>query len=120
MRVHADFTLLRAEYNAAQADDIANVHFLEGGVGLVPQFVAAQIDLQIALRVQNMGKAGLAHHPFGYHAACNANLLALQFLKMGKDEGAFVRLVKMGKDIGAFSRLCQLAQLFAANLFLLA
>ena len=56
---HAQFAGLGAEHLALHADDIARVQFLEGGVRLFAQLIAADVQLNVALIVPQVGKACL-------------------------------------------------------------
>ena len=117
--VHADFALLGAKHRALHADHVADVHVLKSGICLLAQVVAAHVNLQITLRVQNVGKAGLAHHALGNHTARHADFLALQLVKAIEDIRAFMRAVVACDGVGVLPRLAQLAQLFAADALLL-
>ena len=73
LRVHGDLAGLGAEHEALHADDVADVEALEGLVGLLAHVVAADVDLNAALAIQQVREAGLAHHAAGHHAACDGD-----------------------------------------------
>ena len=66
---NAQLAGLGAEHLALDTDDIAHVQLLEGSIGLLAQLVAADIQLDIALVIAQVGKACLAHHALGHHTA---------------------------------------------------
>ena len=116
---------LGAEHLALHADDVAHVQLLEGGVGLLAQLVAADVQLDVALIVPQVGKACLAHHALGHHAACKGHGLAAVglvgqvgklFLQVGRI--GVLRILGQGKGVAACG--LQVSQLLAAHLHLLA
>ena len=116
---------LGAEHLAPHADDVAHVQLFEGGVGLLPQLVPADVELDVALVVPQVGKAGLAHHPLGHHAARQgggaagvglvgqAGVFRLQVRRVGV-------LGELGNGKGVAAGGTQVGQLLAADLHLLA
>ena len=70
---NAQLAHLGAEHNALAANDIADIQLFKGGIGIVAHDVAAGKDLDIALAVAQVCKAGLAHHALAHHAACQRN-----------------------------------------------
>lgn len=62
-----------AEDLAGDADDVADVILLVGGVRLLADDVAAQVDLDIAGTVAQLGKAGLAHDALAHQPARHRN-----------------------------------------------
>ena len=122
---HAQFAGLGAEHLALHADDIAHVQLLEGGVGLFAQLIAADVQLNVALIVPQVGKACLAHYALGHHTAGQRHGLAAvglvgQVGKLGLQIGrvGILRVFGQGERIVACS--LQVGQLLAAHLHLLA
>ena len=92
VRLDADLPHFGAEDLALHADNVADVKFLESGVGLVAHVIPADIQLNIAGGIPQVGKAGLAHHPLAHQAAAQADggvclLLRLQVGKLLFDGG---------------------------------
>ena len=90
---------LGAEHGALDAHNVADVILLERGIGVLANVVAPNIDLNVARAVQNMRKARLAHDALGHHASCDADGLAFELVKVGKDVGAVMRLIKRGMTV---------------------
>ena len=122
---HAQLAGLGAEHLALDADDIAHVQLLEGGVGLFAQLVAADVQLDIALVIAQVGKTCLAHHALGHHTAGQRNVLAavglvgqvLEFFLQVRRVGV-LRVLGQGEGVVACG--LQVGQLLAAHLHLLA
>ena len=122
---NAQLAGLGAEHLALDTDDIAHVQLLEGGVSLLAQLVAADIQLDIALVIAQVGKACLAHHALGHHTASQRHLLAAvglvgQFLELFLQVGRVCVLRELGQGEGVVSGSLQVGQLLAAHLHLLA
>ena len=120
-----DLAHFGAEHFALDTDDIADVQLFEGGVRLIAQQVTLDEDLDIALLVTQVGKAGLAHDAFGHHAASQRDDLA--GLGFGGQVGKLsfqisgVRILRIfGDDKGVAAGGAQVGQLLAANGCLLA
>ena len=116
---------LGAEHLALDTDDIAHVQLLEGGVSLLAQLVAADIQLDIALVIAQVGKACLAHHTLGHHTAGQRDLLAAvglvgQIFELFLQVGRVCVLRELGQGEGVVSGSLQVGQLLAAHLHLLA
>ena len=120
LRAHGHFAALRAEDLALDADDIADVVFLEAVIFGLVHFVLAGVELDAACFVLQVAEGHLAHAALGHETARNGDGLALHLVKMlldllcgrGADEAGD------GKRVHAL-RL-QLRELFAADLDLVA
>ena len=122
---HAQFAGLGAEHLALHADDIAHVQLLEGGVRLFAQLIAADVQLNVALIVPQVGKACLAHYALGHHTASQRHGLAAvglvgQVGKLGLQVGRVGILRVLGQGEGVVACSLQVGQLLAAHLHLLA
>ena len=120
-----DLAHFGAEHFALDTDDVADVQLFEGGVRLIAQQVTLDEDLDIALLVAQVGKAGLAHDAFGHHTASQRDDLA--GLGFGGQVGKLgfqisgVRILRIfGDDKGVAAGGAQVGQLLAANGCLLA
>ena len=116
---------LGAEHFALDADDITDVQLFESGIGLIAQQVALDKNLDVALLVAQMGKAGLAHDALGHHAAGQRDdLTGLGFGgQVGKllFEVGRVRILRIFCDFkGVVTGFAQVSQLLAAHGGLLA
>ena len=121
----AELTGLGAEHLAFDADDVAQVQFFKGCVGLIAQLVPADVELDIALVVPQMGKACLAHDALGHHATCQRHLFAAvgligQILEFLLQVGGIGVLRELGQGKGIVARSLQVSKLLAAHLHLLA
>ena len=65
---------LGAEQGAPDAEDVAQVHALEGVVGRLAHVLPGDVDLDAAAHVLQGGEAGLAHHPLQHHPAGQLHL----------------------------------------------
>ena len=119
---HANGNLahLGAENLALDADNVADVQLLEGGIGLIAQQIALDENLDVTLLVAQMGKAGLAHDALGHHTAGQRDDLA--GLGFGRQLGKFlfevgrVRVLRIfGDDKGVMTGFAQVCQLLAAH-----
>ena len=81
VRLDRDLPLLGAEDLAADADDVADVPFLEICVPLVAHLVAAHIALHPARGVAQVEEGGLAHDAAAHHAPRDGHLLSLQLVE---------------------------------------
>ena len=122
---HRQLAHLGAEHLALAADHITDVQLFEGRVGFVPQQIPFHENLNIALLVPQMGKAGLAHHPLGHHAARQRDHLAGlrlggQFGKFRLQVGGVGVLRVFGDGEGIPSGVFQIGQFLAAHGGLLA
>ena len=117
--MHADFAHLRTEHKASDADDIADIKFLERLILLHTHVVPADIKLDVARGVPKVRKAGLAHHALAHHAARHAHAAALFTLghvhKALFHLGGKIRLGIACQLKGVVSGLLQAAQLFAPD-----
>ena len=66
---HGHLAGLRLKERPPGADDVAEVELLEHGKGLVADDVLLQVDLDLALLVQQLGKLALAHVADRHEAA---------------------------------------------------
>ena len=115
-----NFAHLRAEHLALDADDVTDVQLLEGGVGFIAQQVTLDKNLDVALLVAQMGKAGLAHDALGHHAASQRD--DLSGLRLGRKvsklifEVGRVRILRIFGDFkGVMTGFAQVCQLLAAH-----
>ena len=115
LRVDADLARLGAENDALDANDVAEVEVLELFVGFLADIVAADVDLDLAVAVQHVGEAGLAHHAARHHAAGDGNGLAVQRLKVVQNFPGAMGLVVAGEAVGVAALGLQSAQLFQAD-----
>ena len=115
LRVDADLAHLRAENDAFNADDVAEVEVLELLVGFLADIVAADVDLDLAVAVEHVGEAGLAHHAARHHAAGDGDGLAVQRLEVVQYLFGAMGLVVAGKAVGVAALGLQSAQLFQAD-----
>ncbi len=117
--VHAHLAGLGGEHEALHADDVADVVALEGLVGLLAHVVPADVDLNFAVPVQQVGKARLAHHAAGHHAARDGDLALLTFDVVGDDLRGVGVDVKGGDGVGIATLRLQRLQLFQTDAVLL-
>ena len=101
--------------DALNADDVAEVEVLELPVGLLADIVAADVDLDLAVAVEHVGEAGLAHHAARHHAAGDGDGLAVQRLEVVQYLFGAMGLVVAGKAVGVAALGLQSAQLFQAD-----
>ena len=78
LRVYGYLAGAGLEYPAHHADYIAYVEGLELGVAFLAYVVPLDVYLYVALIVQYVGKAGLAHNALGHHPARHAHRLILK------------------------------------------
>ena len=115
-----DLAHLRAEHLALDADDVTDIQLLEGSVGFIAQQVALDKNLDVALLVAQMGKAGFAHDALGHHAASQRD--DLSGLSLGRKvsklifEVGRVRILRIFGDFkGVMTGFAQVCQLLAAH-----
>ena len=115
-----NFAHLRAEHLALDADDVTDIQLLKGGVGFIAQQVALDKNLDVALLVAQMGKAGFAHDALGHHAASQRD--DLSGLSLGRKvsklifEVGRVRILCIFGDFkGVMTGFAQVCQLLAAH-----
>ena len=116
---------LGAEHLALDADDVAHIQLLECGVSLIAQLIAADVELDVALIVAQVGKACLAHDALGHQTAGQSDLLAAvglvgQVLELFLQVGRVGVLRELGQSKGVAACGLQVCQLLAAHLHLLA
>ncbi|MPN58363.1 hypothetical protein SDC9_206067 [bioreactor metagenome] len=63
LRMYRNLSRLCFEYKAGYPDDVADIELFKRSVLILADVVAADIDLDLALAVHNMGKARFAHNP---------------------------------------------------------
>ena len=115
LRVDADLAHLRAENDALDAHDVAQVKVLELFVGFLADVVAADVDLDLPIAIEHMGETGLAHHTARHHAAGDGDGLAVQRLEVFQNFPGAMGLVVAGEAIGVAALGLQSAQLFQAD-----
>ena len=107
---------LGLEHEAFHAHDVADIPGLEGGVGFLAHVVPFHVDLDVALAVQDMGEAGLAHDAFGHHAAGDAHLFVLVSVEVRLDVGAVGILVVANDGEGVLALRHQGGELVTTDL----
>ena len=117
--VDGDFPRLGAEGHAGDAQNVADVVLLEGGVLVHAQVVPGDVDLDVALPVQQMGEGSLAHDAAGGHAARQGHLDTLHGLEVVNDLPAVMGHIEAGDLIGVFALVDQGLQLLPADDLLL-
>ena len=80
--VYADLAHLRLEYEALNADDIADIDLAEGLEGLLADVVEANVDLDPALAVHKVGKDGLAHSALCHNSSGDGGLLIFESIEI--------------------------------------
>ena len=93
LRVYGYLAGAGLEYPAHHADNIAYVEGLELGVAFLAYVVPLDVYLYVALIVQYVGKAGLAHNALGHHSARHADGLILKGIVIRGYVGAVKLLV---------------------------
>ena len=116
---------LGAEHLTLDADDVAHVQLLESSVSVVAQLVTADVELDVALIVAQMGKACLAHDALGHQTASQCDLLTAvglvgQILELFLQVSRVSILRELGQSKGVAACSLQVCQLLAAHLHLLA
>ena len=120
LRAHGHFAALGAEDLALDADDIADVIFLEAVVRGLVHLILAGVELDAAGLVLQIAEGDLAHAALGHETARDGDGFALHLVKMvldllcgrGADEAGD------GKRVHPLG--LQLRELFAADLDLVA
>ena len=77
-RVDRNLAGLRFENAALDADNIADVHLLERGVGLLAERIPRDVALYRPLKILNVAERRLAHDPLRHHSARDGNGLSLE------------------------------------------
>lgn len=90
MTATEDLALLGAENLALDADDVADVELLVALVYVFADVVALDIELKAAVAVGHVREGRLAHDALRHHAACEADGLALELVKMLVDVAGIV------------------------------
>ena len=111
-----DFTGLRGEHRALQADDIADIHFLEISICFLTYKVPRHIALNGPFQVLNVTEGGLAHHALGHHPPGDADFLPFQFVIVPDDIRAVMGYVVLCDDKRILSGFLQFRQLVPADL----
>ena len=79
------------EHLAHNAQDISDVHGFEVRIGFLAHIVPADINLDVAFIIEQVGKARLAHDAFGHHAPRQADGFAFERVVFFQ----YVRTVKL-------------------------
>ena len=119
LRMHAHLAGLGGEHIALHADHVADVIIFEGLVGVLAHVVAADIDLDPAVAILQMGETGLAHHAAGHDASGDGNVLLLALGVIGDDRAGMVADVIGCDNVGILPGLHERVQLFQADTVLL-
>ncbi len=130
--MNRDLAGLRFEGEALDTDNIADIEALEVGITLISEIIAGDIDLDIAVPVENIAEGRLAHNALVHHAAGNTDRhgflrvipvrihLAAELVKMLFDLGAVMGLVERCNLKRIPARRLQCRELLPAHLHKLA
>ena len=110
-----DLALLGAENLALDADDVADVELLVALVYVLTDVVALDIELKTAVAVGHVREGCLAHDALRHHAACEADGLALELVKMLVDVAGIVIALEANLLERVVARSLQLGQLLASD-----
>ena len=64
--MNGNFTGLGLENRSFDADNVADIHFFESGIGFFADSVACHIALNQSLKILHMAERGLAHNALGH------------------------------------------------------
>ena len=116
----AHLAALCAENLAVDADDVADVVFLEAVIVLLVHLVLAGVELDAARLVLKIAEGDLAHAALGHHAPRDGNGLALHLVKVGLDFLGIGRADEFRQLEGVMPLGLKLRQLLAPHLDLIA
>ena len=117
--VDADFAGLGLEHEALHADHVAQIVVFEVLVRVLAHVVPADVDLNLAVAVQQMGEGGLAHDAAGHHAPGDGHGLVLQRVVIAQNLAGEMGAVVADDLIGVLALFHELAQLFQTDAALL-
>ncbi len=117
--MNGDFPGLGFKDCTGDTEDVADIIILEIRIGFFADIIAADIELNDALAVEQMRKAGLAHDAAGCHTAGDGNRLAFKRIEILDDLLRMMRDTVSGDQIGVLPAVDQALQLLAPNDFLL-
>ena len=117
----AQFPLFGAKHLAFNADQVAYIHLFEIRIGVIADYIPADIELNGTTFILQVRKAGLSHNALTHHAPCNGDdiptlLLRFQSGMLFTDIGrmAFHRIAGNCKGIAPL--LLQFQKLVPADL----
>ena len=110
-----NLALLRAEYLALDADDIADIHLLVRLVLLIAQYIAADYQLDASVAVHHIRERHLAHDALAHHTTCETDNFALHLVVVSGNVGGVVRTLKLYLNERIHAGLTQSLQLLAAD-----
>ena len=111
-----DLAGLSAEHFAGDADDIADIIFLEILILFLAHVVSGHVALDIALQILHVAEGSLTHDTLGHHTSGDGYGLALQSFKVILDLLAVMCHVKFCNPERILSALLQVCQLLTAYL----
>ncbi len=117
--MHAYLTSFGDESLARDAQDVAQVVIFKHGIGIHTNIIPADVHLDFAFLVLNMGEGRLAHHPAAHHTASDGHLLAVQLLYAILDVLAGMADGVAGHLVGAVILRDEFRQFGAADALLL-
>ena len=112
--VHGHLAQARAEHRAADADHVSEVEVLEARVGVLADVVRPDVDLYLAVAVEEMREARLAHHAARHHAPGDGHFRPLERGEIFENLGRAVRLVEARQPVRAHAVLFERPELVQA------
>ena len=117
--VYGNFPCFCLEYEAFDADQVADVEFFECGISFIADVVTTYIRLDVAVSVLDVAEGRFPHDTFAHKSAGNGNVFAFQFVEVVFDFIAVMCYFAFCNFKGVFAFSLKLCQLFPSdfNLF---